>query len=274
MSRLLEHLGRAIARFLSQPSASYRPLATSSFRDLDDNLRPGDVLLVEGNTRIAGAIKYLTQSTWSHAALCIGRGPWGGDNALIEVDLVEGVRIVRASSYADFHTRIARPVGLSDADVRVVIERAMQRMGQRYDLKNIFDLGRYLLPLPLPARWRRRALMLGSGEPTKAICSTFIALLFQSVDYPVLPQVERRASNDRNASRDEVLKIRHHTLYAPRDFDVSPYFAVVKPTLERGFDFHKVRWERAAQWAYDSAETVAKARTQMEQTHEPDEVAR
>jgi hypothetical protein len=239
-----ERLGRGLARFLSEPSASYRPLATSSFRDLDDNLVPGDVLLVEGNTRIAGAIKYLTQSTWSHAALCIGRGPWAGENALVEVDLVEGVRIVPSSAYADFHTRICRPTGLSQSEVTAIVDHAVLRIGQRYDLKNIFDLARYLLPLPLPTSWRRRALMLGSGEPTRAICSTFIAQLFQSVDYPVLPQVERRASDDCNSCHDEILKIRHHTLYAPRDFDVSPYFAVVKPALERGFDFHRLRWER------------------------------
>ena len=244
MSTLREHLGRALARFLSKPSASYRPLATSSFQDLDDNLRMGDVLLVEGNTRIAGAIKYLTQSTWSHAALCIGRGPWAGENALVEVDLIEGVRIVPASTYANFHTRIARPAGLSLSEAQAIAERAVRRLGQRYDLKNVFDLARYLLPLPLPASWRRRALMLGSGEPTRAICSTFIAQLFESVDYPVLPQIERRAKNESNTCYDEVLKIRHHTLYAPRDFDVSPYFAVVKPTLERGFDFHALSWER------------------------------
>ena len=29
-------------------------------------LQPGDVLLVEGQTRVSVAIKYLTQSTWSH----------------------------------------------------------------------------------------------------------------------------------------------------------------------------------------------------------------
>src|SRR5260370_13092431 len=104
MNRLLERLGNALARFLSQPSATYRPLATSSFRDLDDNLRPGDVLLVEGNTRIAGAIKYLTQSTWSHAAFCIGRGPWAAENPLISVYLLARVRMDPASPSAHSHT--------------------------------------------------------------------------------------------------------------------------------------------------------------------------
>src|SRR5947207_2439448 len=98
MKALLRWAGNALARYLSRPVPAYHPLATSSFADLDANLRPGDVLLVEGDTRISGAIKYLTQSTWSHAALCLGRGPFygccPGENALIEVDLVEGVRLV------------------------------------------------------------------------------------------------------------------------------------------------------------------------------------
>jgi hypothetical protein len=33
---------------------------------------PGDVLLVEGNRRVSTTTKYLTQSTWSHAALYVG----------------------------------------------------------------------------------------------------------------------------------------------------------------------------------------------------------
>ncbi|MGA7657496.1 MAG: lipo-like protein, partial [Methylocella sp.] len=33
-----------------------------------------------------------------------------------------------------------------------------------------------------------------------------------------------------------------HSLYVPRDFDVSPYFAVVKPSLDAGFDYRAVTW--------------------------------
>jgi hypothetical protein len=32
----------------------------------------------------------------------------------------------------------------------------------------------------------------------------------------------------------------------PRDFDISPYFAVVKPTLEAGFDYRALTWAREA----------------------------
>ena len=39
------------------------------------------------------------------------------------------------------------------------------------------------------------------------------------------------------------MRVRHHSLYVPRDFDVSPYFEIVKPSLE-AFDFHILNWAR------------------------------
>ena len=250
MNPLLDRAGRRLAGFLVRPLASYRPLATSPFAALDATLRAGDVLLVEGNTRIATAIKYLTQSTWSHAALCVGRGALQGRefacNALVEVDILEGVRLVPASDYADFHTRVCRPVGLSSEETSALVRLAVSRLGHRYDLKNVLDLARYLLPTPpVPSSMRRSMLVLGSGEPTRAICSTFIAQLFQAVRYPILPDIVRRPNGDCNTCYDEVLQIRHHSLFAPRDFDVSPYFAIVKPTLAGEFDFRALRWSSA-----------------------------
>ena len=100
---------------------------------------------------------------------------------------------------------------------------------------------RYLLPLPnlVPAKWRRKALAMGSGEPTRAICSTLIAQAFQSISYPVLPRKMKAWKHEPNGERhiEEILQIRHHSLYTPRDFDISPYFEVVKPTLSQGFDY-------------------------------------
>ncbi|MNH42185.1 hypothetical protein D3C79_1038350 [compost metagenome] len=40
----------------------------------------------------------------------------------------------------------------------------------------------------------------------------------------------------------EILHIRHHGLYTPRDFDISPYFNVVKPQLFEGFDYRRLVW--------------------------------
>jgi hypothetical protein len=253
MGSLFEPLGRALAAHLSRRSKRYLPLATTNPEQLRDALRPGDVLLVEGNTKIAMAIKYLTQSTWSHAALFVGAAfPFTADGdvpVLIEADLLEGVRAVPLRHYEDCHTRICRPVGLSPQDLESVIRGAIVRIGQKYDLRNIIDLARYLLPTPpVPQRWRRRMIALGSGDPTRAICSTLIAQLFQSVGYPILPHVERRPAPrpDCNDCYDEILHIRHHSLFAPRDFDISPYFRIVKPALDADFDYHEVSWSREA----------------------------
>ena len=237
-------IGKALARYLSAPVANYRPLTTSPPSQLVATLRPGDVLLVEGNTRISNAIKYLTQSTWSHAALYVGAIPnatnGGKDEPfLVEVDMVNGVTAVPLSTYAAFHTRICRPAALTAEDSSRVIEYVVSRLGQTYDLKNLIDLARYLLPTPpLPRRWRRRMMALGSGDPTKAICSTLIAQAFQSVSYPILPDMIRRrddpGADDHNR---EILTIRHFSLFSPRDFDISPYFEVVKPSIEHGIAY-------------------------------------
>ncbi len=64
-------IGAQIARFLNRPSTTYAPPTTNSLAALRAVIRPGDVLLVEGDRHISTAIKYLTQSTWSHAALCV-----------------------------------------------------------------------------------------------------------------------------------------------------------------------------------------------------------
>jgi hypothetical protein len=131
------------------------------------------------------------------------------------------------------------------------------RLGNQYDLHNVFDLARYLLPNPpVPMRFRRRMLALGSGDPTRAICSTLIAQAFQSIRYPILPIVDIRDASrpDCPGCVEEILRIRHHSLFAPRDFDVSPYFQVVKPTLVAGFDYSKLHWG-------DTNEQIAQQKT-------------
>jgi hypothetical protein len=50
-----------------------------------------------------------------------------------------------------------------------------------------------------------------------------------------------RASRSQTALR-EIAEIRHSSLYAPRDFDISAYFMVVKATLARGFNHKDIRW--------------------------------
>lgn len=244
MGYALDKIGHLIAGYLEKPVQGYEPFTPSDPEALRATLRPGDVLLVEGNNRVSGVIKYLTQSTWSHAALYVGRvgDRETGDGeplVLVEAELGKGVIASPLSKYRHFHTRICRPYGLSAEDAARVCCYAAERIGFDYDLQNIIDLMRYLFPMPIPARFRRRMMALGSGDPTRIICSALIAQAFDSVRYPILPKITRVESE---AMREEILEIRHSSLYAPRDFDISPYFEVVKPTLQCGFDYKKMQW--------------------------------
>jgi hypothetical protein len=255
MNPVLRWMGGRLARYLAQPIRGSQ-VATSSIEQLAAALVPGDVLLVEGSTRVSTAIKYLTQSTWSHAMFYIGDAlgpPAAGEKprVLVEADILYGIRAVPLSDVSGLNTRICRPVGLSKEELQKVIKFAISRIGGHYDLKNVFDLARYLIPTPpVPTRWRRRLIAFGSGDPTRAICSTLIAEAFQSVHYPILPDVSyvHDGTPGCNDCYHEVVHIRHYSLYTPRDFDISPYFEVVKPSLASGFDYHQVAWaqEQAA----------------------------
>lgn len=246
----LHHAGLRLARFLSRERPREATVPTSRPELLAAALRPGDVLLVEGTSRISGAIKYLTQSTWSHAALHVGDALAGDSlsserRTLVEADLSTGVRAVPLGMYALHHTRICRPVGLDESDVARVIDYMIDRIGDQYDLRNIVDLARYLITTPpVPNRWRRRMIALGSGDPTRAICSSLVAQAFQSIRYPILPDTDVQPVADPRAPGrvEEIHHIRHHSHFAPRDFDVSPYFGIVKPRLIAGFDFREITW--------------------------------
>ena len=249
---LLDRLGRFIARRLTRPSPGYEPFAPIDLEQLRRILEPGDVVLVEGNQYVSAAIKYLTMSTWSHSALYVGdiagtANADGEHHCLVEVLIGEGCISAPLSKYRDFNIRICRPVGLTPEDRATVVGYMLDKIGLTYDLKNILDLARFLFPTPpVPVRLRRRMIALGSGDPTRAICSTLIARAFQKVRYPILPRIETVTEQDRGSrsrySRKEILHIRHHSLFTPRDFDVSPFFAVIKPTIHFGFDYKALNW--------------------------------
>ena len=254
MNRLLRPIGDALARYLAEPRPDLSVGSATPLGRLRTTLEPGDVLLVEGTSRVSTAIKYLSQSSWSHAALYVGGLAAGRlshpSHRLIEADLVEGVRSVPLEEYVDLPSRICRPVGLSSVEQQKLVDYAVGRLGHDYDLKNLLDLARYLLPTPpVPSRFRRRLIALGSGDPTRAICSTLIAQAFEAIRYPILPTIEyRREEGASTASRRrEVFHIRHHSLYTPRDFDMSPYFKIVKPTVEGHFNHRRLSWAERAE---------------------------
>lgn len=237
MKRMFHGLGKRMAVFLSRPLGHYEAFDVVGEERLAAVLRPGDVLLVEGNTRIGDVIRYVTQSNWSHAALYIGNALASGNpHMLVEADIVKGVIASPLSRFAHLNTRICRPIGMQKHDIEKLVAYVIGDIGYAYDLKNVFDLLRYYVPVPFPAHLRRRMLAFGSSDPTSAICSTMIAQAFQSVSYPILPR------HVAGISEEECLRFRHYSHVAPCDFDRSPYFEIIKPTVVEGFDYRQLHW--------------------------------
>lgn len=251
IDQLLDWIGHRInSRVTCAPDPGKYLIHTDPER-LRRVLRPGDVILVDGCDKVSAAIRYLTQSSWSHAAFYAGDLPGraeasGEPHSIIEVNLGEGCVTAPLSKYRHSPTRICRPSNLADDDGARMIAFMTERIGLQYDLRNVLDLARYLMPYPpVPLAWRRKMLAFGSGEPTRAICSTLIAQAFEHIRYPILPSVEKVADGSALANGytvDEIYHIRHHSLYTPRDFDVSPFFEVVKPTLAEGFNYREMAW--------------------------------
>jgi hypothetical protein len=273
---ILRKLSQFAIGQLTKPLARYSLTIPNDLSALERSLRKGDVVLVEGNERISECIKYLTQSSWSHSCLYVGDEPLRrdpelkrqlteqfGDDAqhlVVEALVEKGVVLSPISKYGKLNMRLCRPHGLTAADQREVVETALANVGRHYDFRNVFDLMRYFLPVHLvPARLRRQALHFGSGDPTRVICSSLIAECFTRVRFPVVPRYEpfpegfapvRRVASllgrfARNSHHvPGLLRMVSPTLITPRDFDLSPYFAIIKYNVIESsrFDYRKLPW--------------------------------
>ncbi|WP_126323397.1 hypothetical protein [Candidatus Rickettsiella viridis] len=63
----------ALIGWLNREVDPVQEFPLSDFNKLKHELRPCDVLLIEGRKRISRIIKLITQTSWSHSALYIGR---------------------------------------------------------------------------------------------------------------------------------------------------------------------------------------------------------
>ncbi len=274
-----------LSAFLSAPIGHYEQRGRNHMGRLLSRIRTGDVLLVEGDQRASVVIKFLTQSSWSHAAIYIGdellrRGGAQREKALAEFGeeanhlvveaLFEGVIVAPISKYIDFNLRLCRANRLHDDHLEIILDEAVAAIGWRYDLRNILDLALHLLLASLfPSRYRGKGLRFGSGASSHVICTSLLGHLFHRVRFPVLPVVTfpegveavqdppprslgtlfRRKSEPHRG----VFRQRHPTLLTPRDFDLSPYFEVVKFNVieDRDFDYGRI------EWADDDLEEIA-----------------
>jgi hypothetical protein len=236
--------GSKISHWLTHdPDQPSETVLLLNFDRMTYEIRPGDVILVEGRSKVSNVIKLISQSTWTHAALYIGRLYEIADENLrqaitdakdvqpdqqliIETLLGEGTVIHPLEKYRHEHLRICRPSGLSPEDAQKVIGYAINRLGTGYDVRQLLDLARFLFPYGiLPRRWRSSLFTHNAGNPTRTVCSTMLAEAFQAVQFPLLPLAEKTEQNKVH------LYQRNPRLYTPRDFDYSPYFDIIKYPL-------------------------------------------
>jgi cell wall-associated NlpC family hydrolase len=259
----------AATRALTRRRATYHHILPSHVGILRTTLRKGDVVLVDGDQRVSQVIKYLTQSSWSHAALYVGDELWhrhperrvelgsrlGPDtrHVLIEATMEEGVVASPLAKYEQHNLRVCRPHGLRPEHCRAVLDEVLGQLGSSYAVADLLALARYFFPVSIiPLRWHRRALELGDHVTKQVICSTLIARAFHHVGFPILPAVSPVSSTRsapwpawlRRGPYPHVFQREPCALITPRDFDLSPYFDVVKLTAvaERDFDYRRIRW--------------------------------
>ena len=272
-------LSDSLVRFLTREVRSYQRRIPNSVENLKKHIRPGDVLLVEGKTRIAQIIKYVTQSSWSHSTIYVGDRVVAGDHPLrercrelygddarflvVEADLESGVAVAPIDKYTAYNVRVCRPYCITEADLGRVVDEVVAHIGDQYDQRQLVDLGRYLTPFHLlPARWRRKAFFSGQSESRAVICSSLIAKAFTDVSYPILPTLPASVREEKEQGLypwGTRMRSVHPRLVLPRDFDLSPYFRIVKfNSIEEGpIDYRALEWVESAAPPPRRAETKA-----------------
>jgi len=264
LKKLRDWLAKPFISWLNS-ERPYEGIPLCDFERIRYEVRLGDVLLIEGRSRVSDIIRSVTNSSWSHSALYIGRlhdiedpkirnllsvhyqGP-ADAQLIIEGMMGEGIIVKRLSVYKNEHIRLCRPKGLSSQDAQSIIAYAVHELGKDYDVRQILDLARFLLPWSfMPKRFRSKLFELNAGASTKTVCSTMIAEAFTSVQFPVLPLAKA------NKNKDVELIMRNPKLCTPRDFDYSPYFDIIKyPFIDYGL-YRKLPWNKDGLVSHDEA---------------------
>jgi hypothetical protein len=247
--KLWDRLWNAIVDWLNKEKIG-NDLPPCDFKQLCYEIRPGDVVLVEGRSRVSEVIKLITQSSWTHSALYIGHAYeisdlqlrakvlsyYHGDpddQLIIEALLGEGTVVYSIDKYKHDHLRICRPSNITPKDAQKVTEYGISKLGSEYHVRQLLDLARFLFPYSLlPRRWRSTLFMHNTSteknnSATNTVCSSMISEAFAQIKFPILPVTEQLKNGQYN------LYMRNPRLMIPKDFDYSPYFEIIKYPIYR-----------------------------------------
>jgi hypothetical protein len=194
----------ALARYLAQPVERYDAAAAADASSLSAMLVSGDVLLTDGNTRIAALVRCITRSAWAHVCMYVGPLEEGPDpRCIVEADIAAGVRAIPLSDLNGLRVRVLRPTGLPESDRRRIAEWVVSRIGDEYDLAHALALGRRLL-LPLASRLAPAPHTVAQGA-RRFICSSLLAQAFMLVGYPIASAASMTPRDFERASGFEVV---------------------------------------------------------------------
>lgn len=246
---IIEILKTLLAAKLNREVAQYEMRIPNNLRQLFAQIRPGDVVLVEGKQYISRLVKLFTNSSWSHVALYVGdallKSPrydarsiqqkFGDAAERLIIEALPGVGVVAnpLAKYEAFNLRLCRPFKIRPEDLQTVIDTVIGDLGKSYDERNIVDLAVQLLPFQVgPLRKRNLAACLGECSEFQVTCSGHIAKAFQKVGYPIVPFFAvppngAHSDGDGDGSWQYFVRQRHHSQIMPCDFELSPYFQIV-----------------------------------------------
>jgi hypothetical protein len=254
---LQQKIARIITHWLTMDIEPQPQDLLYSFDHLSFHLKPCDILLVNGRSRVSEVIKIITQSRWSHAAVYIGRPKEITDSELkakvqqyfngpedaqlvLESQMGSGVIVTPLEHYRHEELRVCRPSGINRKDADAVINYCIRHLGLKYDIRQILDLARFMFPWQyIPRQWRTSLFQHNAQDPTMASCSRLLADAFHAVRYPVLPEIIIDYSN-----QIEVVP-RNARLFTPNDFDDSPFFEILKfPRFDLADQslYQKLKW--------------------------------
>jgi hypothetical protein len=218
--RVVQRLGDRVEHYirsyviekLHERRSEYRLLYRNDMTRLKRSLRPGDVVLVEGEHLVSDWIKVFSYHTWTHCALWLGDLTAEGN--ILEAVMGRGVVRSELDNYRDFNLRICRPIGVSKDRVRRAIQFAVSHIGCSYDEHNVSQFVHF--------SFRRQcdpSACIGRLEENRFTCSSLIAAAYQAVEFPIIQFYDR--TGDQYVSY-------HPTQVQPKDFDLSLNFDVIK----------------------------------------------
>ena len=213
----------------------------SNIDQISTLLKPGDVILIEGYNLTSQAIKYITESSWSHASLFIGclnnidpvlretiKAHCHNNNEplLIENVFEKIVKVVPLKKYARYHMRICRPIDISKNQIQQIISYAISAIGYEYNIRQLLHLLKLSISwIILPNRLFARSFKKQNGYYTRKTCPSLLASAFDVARFPILPLITH------NKNGQAQLSPINPKFFAPKYFDISPYFTIIKYPL-------------------------------------------